>query len=522
MNGKRELLKRRFHEAAWNEPVLMTMGSEGERGLLLPEVEPEVKASVGDPLAKLPSDLVRRTPPALPQISQPEILRHYMRLSQMTFGNNVSIDLGNGTCSMKYNPLVNERLARLPQVTELHPLQDDDTVQGMLEIIYRFEGVLKAISGLDHFAFQPGGGAHGVFTNALMIKAYHRARGEADQRTEIISTLFSHPIDAAAPATAGFKVITLYPGPNGYPEPDALRAAVSERTAGLMMVNPEDTGLYNPHVDEFVKIVHEAGGLCAYDQANANGILGIARAREAGFDLCQFNLHKTFGTPHGAFGLSVGAVGVRTGLEPFLPVPHVVYDGGRYALDYDRPHSIGTTRAFHGNAQTVLRAYAWVLSLGAEGLREVARTAVLNNNYLAKRLSEIPGLGVSYPENTTPRLEQIRYSWEKLTEETGVGTEDIEARTVDFGVQVYWTSHHPFIVPEPMTLEPTESFSKADLDEYAEILAEIAHEAYTDPEVVRTAPHRSTVARAAPDAASSSAVTWQAHLRQQSAAPAGQ
>lgn len=513
MTGERRL-KRHFHEAAWDEPVIMTMGTPGERGIVLPAVEPDLMASVGDPLGKVPAAMARRAPPALPELSQPMVLRHFIRLSQMTLGNNVSIDLGLGTCTMKYNPIVNEHLARSPKITELHPLQDAATVQGTLEIFYRTEAMLKAISGMDHFTFQPGGGAHGVFTNALMIKAYHRARGEVDQRTEIVTTLFSHPIDAGAPATAGFKVITLYPGPQGYPEVAALRAAVSERTAGLMITNPEDTGIYNPHIDEFVRIVHDAGGLCAYDQANANGILGIARARDAGFDMCQFNLHKTFGTPHGAVGLAVGAVGVTADLEPFLPVPRVVRTEQGYALTYDRPHSIGAVRAFLGNAQTVLKAYAWILSHGPEGLMEVARTAVLNNNYLAHRLSQVPGLSCPYPQNTTPRLEQIRYSWEALHEETGIGTEDIHNRIQDFGVQPFHTSHHPFIVPEPMTLEPSETFSKADLDEYAEILAEIAREASTDPAVIRSAPHRSAVGHIRPEAASAAAVTWQAHMRQ--------
>ncbi len=515
MSDERRLLKRRYHEAAWDEPVIMELGTPGERGVLLPAVEPELKEAVGDPLAKVPAVMARSAPLALPELSQPAVLRHYVRLSQMTLGNNVSIDLGLGTCTMKYNPIVNEQLARSPKVADLHPLQDEATVQGMLEILYRTEALLKAISGMDHFTFQPGGGAHGVFTNALMIKAYHRARGEADQRTEIISTLFSHPIDAGAPATAGFKVITLYPGPRGYPDVEALKSVVSERTAGLMITNPEDTGIYNPHIDEFVKIVHDAGGLCAYDQANANGILGIARARDADFDMCQFNLHKTFGTPHGAVGLAVGAVGVTEDLEPFLPVPRVVRAGERYALEYDRPDSIGAVRAFLGNAQTVLKAYAWIRSHGAEGLLEVARTAILNNNYLARKLSEVQGLSCPYPENTTPRLEQIRYSWEGLHEETGVGTEDIHDRIQDFGLQAYHTSHHPFVVPEPMTLEPSETFSRADLDEYAEVLAEIAREAHTDPAVIRSAPHRSAAGHVAPEAAKAAAVTWQAHARRQ-------
>jgi glycine dehydrogenase subunit 2 len=212
-------------------------------------------------------------------------------------------------------------------------------------------------------------------------------------------------------------------------------------------------------------------------------------------------------------GLAVGAVGVTDELEPFLPVPRVVRAEHGYALEYDRPNSIGAVRAFLGNAQTVLKAYAWILSHGAEGLLEVARTAVLNNNYLAHKLSQVPGLSCPYPENTTPRLEQVRYSWEALHEDTGIGTEVIHDRIQDFGVQPYHTSHHPFVIPEPMTLEPSETFSRADLDEYAEILAEIAREAYADPAVIRSAPHRSAVGHIAPEAASSAAVTWQAHLR---------
>jgi len=260
--------------------------------------------------------------------------------------------------------------------------------------------------------------------------------------------------------------------------------------------------------------VHEAGGLCSYDQANANGILGITRARETGFDLCHFNLHKTFSTPHGCGGPAVGAVGATDELAPFLPVPLVSFDGKRYSLDYDRPRSIGKVRSFYGVVPAVVKAYAWVVNLGPDGLRKVAETSVLNNNYLMTRVLEIPGFSAPY-EPGTHRMEQVRYSLEELAKETGVHSEDVGLRAADFGVH-YWTSHHPWVVPEPCTLEPTESFSKADLDEYAAVLRHVASEARTDPDLVRSAPHASTTHRVDPaplDDPSRWAVTWRAYKR---------
>jgi len=507
---------RPFHQASWNEPIILEMTSPGERGLLVPEVEESLRSAVGDALEGIPGSLLRSRPPALPELSQPQVLRHYIRLSQETLGNDVNIHLGLGTCTMKYSPKVNEELVRSPNVADLHPSQDDETVQGILEILHRFERMLCEISGMSRFTLQPGGGSQGVYANARMMRAYHAARGEGE-RDEIVTTIFSHPCDGAAPATAGYKVITVYAGDKGYPEPDAIRAAVSERTAGLMITNPEDTGLFNPHIEEIVEIVHQAGGLCHYDQANANGILGITRARDAGFDLCQFNLHKTFSSPHASMGMPVGVSAVSAELAPFLPRPTVEFDGERYRLDDDRPQSIGKVRAFHGVPATVVRSYAWVLALGAEGLREVAEIAVLNNNYLAKRLEGVPGLEVSYAAgNGARRLEQIRYSWRQLTEDTGLSTLDLARRTVDFGVAQYFPSHEPWVVEEPMTLEPAETVSRADLDTYAAIIARVAQEAYDDPETVRTAPHSSTVHFLDPapmDDPERWAMTWRAWKR---------
>jgi glycine dehydrogenase subunit 2 len=507
---------RPFHQARWNEPIILEASSPGERGLLVPEAEDEIREAAPDALARIPDSLRRAQPPKLPELSQPQVLRHYLRLSQETLGTDVNIHLGLGTCTMKYSPKVHEELIRSTKVADLHPLQDDDTVQGMLEVLHRFERMLCEISGLDRFSFQPSGGSQAVYANARIMRAYHDARGDAD-RDEVVTTIFSHPCDGAGPATGGFRVITVYAGDKGYPEPDAIKAAVSERTAGLMITNPEDTGIFNPHIDEIVEIVHDAGGLCHYDQANANGILGITRAREAGFDLCQFNLHKTFSSPHCSMGMPCGAAGVTDELAPFLPTPTIEFDGSRYYLDYDRPQSIGKIRAFHGVPATVVRSYAWVMSLGADGLRDVAEAAVLNNNYLATRLSRVPGIEVSFADgNGDRRLEQVRYSLARLHEETGVGTLDVARRTADFGVATYFPSHEPWLVPEPATLEPSESYSKADLDTYADVIAEVAREAREDPELVRTAPHRSAVHQmdqAPHDDPDRWALTWRAHLR---------
>ena len=505
---------RRFHQAKWDEEVIFELSQEGERGILVPEAEEDLKSEVGDVLSSIPQGVRRKRPPELPEVSQSRVLRHYMRLSQETLGTDLNIDVGQGTCTMKYSPKINEHLSRSPKMNEIHPLQDEGTVGGILEVMYRFKQILKEVSGMDEFSLQPSSGSQGIYANASIIRAYHEEQGEAEKRDEMITTIFSHPSDAACARVAGFKVITLYPDEDGYPDLEALKAAVSERTAGLMITNPEDTGIFNPKIKEFVDVVHEAGGLCAYDQANANGIIGITRARDTGFDLCQFNLHKTFSTPHGCGGPGGGPIGVTEELAEYLPVPVVAFDGVKYYLDYDKPKSIGKVRAFYGVAPVVLKSYAWVMSLGAKGLREVAEIAVLNNNYLLNKVLQIKGVSAPYAKGKR-RIEQVRYSWEELREDTGVRSEEIGIRAADFGVH-YWTSHHPWIVPEPCTLEPTESYSKSDLDEYIEVLRHVSDEAYSNPEIVRTAPHNSTIHKIDHkplDDPSQWAVTWRAYKR---------
>ncbi|HEX5994870.1 MAG TPA: aminomethyl-transferring glycine dehydrogenase subunit GcvPB [Jiangellales bacterium] len=503
---------RRFHQARWDEPIVFELSQHGQRGVLVPGIEDGIRQIVGDPQELLPPALARTTPPALPELAQPQVLRHYVRLSQENLGADFNIDVGQGTCTMKYSPKVNDALLRDHRIAEMHPHQDPASAQGLLEIVYRLERIIAEISGMDHVTLQPAAGSAAIWTNVSMIRAYHASRGEAEQRDEVITTIFSHPSNAACAKTAGYKVITLYPDADGYPDLDALKAALSERTAALLITNPEDTGIYNPRIREFVDAVHAVGGLCAYDQANANGILGITRAREAGFDLCHFNLHKTFSTPHACGGPAAGACGVTEALAPFLPGPIVVKEGDAFRLDSDRPESIGKVAPFYGVIPNIVRAYAWVMSLGAEGLREVAEIAALNNNYLARRVLAIPGASMGYPQ-TGNRIEQIRYTWQELFEETGITTEQIGVRAADFGVH-YWSSHHPFVIPQPFTLEPTESYTRAELDEYADILAEVAREAREEPEVVRTAPHRQPVHHIGHDDLDDPArwaVTWRAY-----------
>jgi glycine dehydrogenase subunit 2 len=510
---------RRFHQARWDEPILFELSVPGQRGILVPAVDAEMRRQAGDVAALLPRRVQRSVPPALPEMSQLHVLRHYDRLSQETLGVDLNIDVGQGTCTMKYSPKVNDQLARSPKMAELHPLQPDETVQGILEIMARFEDILRELSGMDRFTFQPGAGSAAIYTNVAIIRAYHAARGEAGQRDEIITTIFSHPSNGACARTAGFRVVTLYPDDDGYPDLETLKAAVSERTAALLITNPEDTGIYNPRIAEFVAAVHEVGGLCAYDQANANGILGITRARDAGFDLCHFNLHKTFSTPHGCGGPAGAAVGVTDELARFLPVPVLEFVNQAYHLDYDRPDSIGKVRSFAGVAPVVLKAYAWAMSLGADGLRQVAEIAVLNNNYLMKKVLDIAGASAPYATGRR-RIEQVRYSWQALAEETGVHSEELGVRAADFGVH-YWTSHHPWVVPEPCTLEPTESYSKDDLDEYAAILQAVVQEAYADPERVKNAPYNLPVHHidhSAYDDPARWAITWRAYLRKHQSA----
>lgn len=509
---------RQFHEAQWDEPLIFQQSVPGSRSMLIPDVSGQAAPVTGELSGLLSQRLRRREKPALPELAQPQVLRHYLRLSQESIGQDINIDIGLGTCTMKYSPKINEQFVRSPKFAELHPYQDDSTVQGMLKILYDFEQIMKEISGLDAVSFQPGGGGQGIFANAAVLKKYFADRGEGEQRTQIITTILSHPLNSAAPATKGFEVISLYPDENGYPSLENLKAVVSEKTAGIFITNPEDTGVFNPLIRQFVDVVHEAGGLCVCDMADYNGLFGLVRAKELGADMCHFNLHKAFSSPHACMGPGCAAQCVSAGLEPYLPRPRVRFDGQRYYTDYDGPQSIGKIRQFQGTLSAVLRAYAWVMSLGREGLETVGETAILNNNYMMKRLlTEVKGISMSWAEEAPHRLEQVRYSFEQLLRDTGVSAEDLNRHMVDYGFQRFFPSHHPLIVPEPYTPEPTESYSKADIDEYVDTLKHVCQEAYTDPEKVLNAPYNAPISKLESDHIqdyTQLAVTWRAYKRQ--------
>jgi len=505
-----------YHAVSWREPIIYQLGGAGRRGFRVPPVEEEIKASVGDVLSRLPEKMRRRNPPNFPELSEPEVVRHFIRLSQETYGVDSGIHI-HGTCTMKYSPKMNDAIARSPKLGDTHPLQDAETVQGTLAIMYQLQKWLCELSGMDEFSLQPRGGAHAVFTNARIIRAYHKLKGQSEQRNEIITTVLSHPCNGGSPAAAGFKVITLYPDEEtGYPDIEALKAAVSKRTAGLMMTDPYDTGVFDRNIEEYIKIIHEAGGLVAIDQANANSILARLRIGDVGADLCHFNLHKSFSTPHASTGPGSAAIGVKQELTKFLPVPIVQFDGKKYYLDYDRPDTIGKVGEFYGVVPNMLRAYAWILSMGAEGLREASEVAVINNNYLIKKLLEVRGVTLPWYKAHPFRLQEARFSLQKMKEETGVGVEDVNHRIVDYGLQDMETSHEPWIIPEPLTPEPPETVTKEDLDGIAQVMDDISREAYSDPELVKTAPHNAVISKIDKSPASDPtkwAMTWRAYIK---------
>jgi glycine dehydrogenase subunit 2 len=487
---------RRYQAPVWDEPLIVEQGAPGRRGAVPP---PPI---AGATVPEIPAALRRAEPPALPEVAEPDVLRHYLHLSQETMGM-VGISLF-GTCTMKYNPRVNERFAALGALADVHPHQDDSTVQGLLEIVHRMDLALRELSGMDRFVFQAGGGAAAAYLHTTVVRAYFAARGELGQRREIITTSQAHPCNPATASAAGFDVITLPIEDQGYPSIDALKAVLSDRTAALMINNPDDMGIYNPEIKQWVDLVHEAGGLCFYDHANFNGVMGRLRAREIGFDACMFMLHKTFGVPKGGGGPAVGAYGCSAELERFLPGPLVDPAPDGY-VRRENLQGVGRVREFLGNLQQVVKAYSWVLAMGADGILEAADLSVLANNYMETRLLAIPGVTKSFPH---------------LTGQTGITAVDVQNRMADYGIDAMWLSHEPWIVPEPFTPEAGETWSLEDIDYWIDVLAEVLEEGRRDPELVRTAPHRQAVAQldgSHLDDPARWCTTWRAYQRKNAA-----
>jgi len=481
-----------FKQANWNEPVIFDLGRNGRRGHVLPKVEEEVKNAVGVLSAVLPKNMRRTSQFRLPELSEVEVVRHFIRLSEMNYG----VDSGLyplGSCTMKYNPKINEQLASMPTMGMLHPYQDESTVQGILEILYRLERWLAEITGTHEVCLHPSAGAHGEFLGTLLMRAYHKFNGKSEKRSEVIIPDSAHGTNPASAAMAGFNVVVVPSDDEGCVSLGALKAAVSERTAGLMLTNPNTLGIFERNIDEIARIIHEAGGLLYYDGANLNPILGKARPGDMGFDIVHMNIHKTFSTPHGGGGPGAGPVGVSEELAKFLPVPRIVFDGACYRLDYDSPHSIGKIRSFYGNTAVLLKAYAYILSLGFEGLKEAAEVSALNANYLMKKLRGIKGLTLPY-DCEKPRKHECVFSAKPLKNETSVSALNIAKRLLDYGLHAP-TIYFPLIVEEALMIEPTETFEKEELDRFAEAVRKTCEEAYRNPEMVLKAPHNTAISR---------------------------
>ncbi|HET7028276.1 MAG TPA: aminomethyl-transferring glycine dehydrogenase subunit GcvPB [Candidatus Limnocylindrales bacterium] len=442
-----------------------------------------------DALDRLPTDQRRVTPPALPELNEPEVVRHYVNLSQL----NHAIDTGFyplGSCTMKYNPKVNEWAARLPGFADLHPLAPDETAQGTLQLLWELEALLAEISGMRAVSLQPAAGAQGELTGILMIRAYHRSRGEPE-RLEVLIPDSAHGTNPATASMAGLRTVNVPSARDGGVDVDAFRAALGPRTAAVMITNPSTLGLFESRVGELLAAVHEAGALAYMDGANLNAILGRFKPGEAGFDVMHINTHKTFSTPHGGGGPGAGPVAVADRLAPFLPNPRVVRDDdGSFRLEREgeRPSSIGRVRSFVGNTGVLVRAYAYLRAHGT-ALAEVTDDAVLAANYLKQRVGE----AYDIPFDRACKHEFVA-SAASLRRETGVRTLDVAKRLIDFGFHPP-TVYFPLTVEEAMLIEPTETESKETLDAFADALVRIAREARDDPELVRTAPTTAPVSR---------------------------
>jgi glycine dehydrogenase subunit 2 len=475
-----------FRQAGWQEPIIFEVGSKGRKGYSLPILDVEALPEY----VNVPENLRRKSAPELPELSEIEVLRHFIRLSQMNFG----VDNGFyplGSCTMKYNPRMNEDLASHDKVRWMHPYQPCETMQGMLEIVYKVAEWLAEIAGMDKFSMQPAAGAHGEFAGALIIRAYHKLNGELEYRKEIIVPDSAHGTNPASAAMAGFNVVIVPTDEEGCINIEALKSVVSKKTAGLMLTNPNTLGIFEKRISEVASIIHEVGGLLYYDGANLNAILGKARPGDMGFDIVHLNLHKTFSTPHGGGGPGAGPIGVKKHLQDFLPVPLVEYDGEKYYLNYNVPHTIGKIKGFYFSFDIIIRVFAYILSMGAEGLKRVAEISVLNANYLASKLSKIRGFELSYSKNKLRKHEFV-LSCSTLKNNTGISARNVAKRLLDYGFHAP-TIYFPPIVEEALMIEPTESASKEEMDKFVEALTLISEEAYKNPEKILKAPYNTSI-----------------------------
>jgi glycine dehydrogenase subunit 2 len=469
----------------YEEPLLFELSRDGRMGYRLPALDvPAV-----DPRTVLGEDQVRGDRLDLPELSEVEVVRHFTRLSTW----NAAVDLGLyplGSCTMKYNPKVNERTARLPGFAHGHPMQPVALAQGFLDLAWRLEQHLGEISGMDHVSLQPAAGAQGELAGIMMIRAYHERSGQ--KRDQVLIPDTAHGTNPASAALNSYGVVEIPSGPDGILHPEAVAAVMNDRVAAIMITNPNTLGLFEKHIAAICEIVHRGGGLVYGDGANLNATLGIARPGDLGIDVMHFNLHKTFSTPHGGGGPGAGPVGIKDILEPYLPSPVITREdspeGPMFALDDKRPRSIGRLHGHFGNVGMFVRAYTYLRSLGPDGLRRCSEMAVLNANYVLARLRD--RFHLPYDE---PVMHECVLSDRNL-EEAGVTTLDIAKRLIDYGYHPP-TTYFPLIVSGALMIEPTESESLEGLDRFIDTLLTIEQEAHADPEMVRAAPHRARHAR---------------------------
>jgi glycine dehydrogenase subunit 2 len=457
---------------------IFELSKAGRRGVEPPPCD--VPTSLDD---AVPAAFRSAAPPALPEVAEPDVIRHYTCLSQL----NMSVDTHFyplGSCTMKYNPKRNERLASLPGILDLHPYQPESSLQGMLELLHELQEMLAEIAGLDAVSLQPAAGAHGELTALMCAAAYFRDRGE--KRRKVLAPDSAHGTNPASAAVAGFQFVTVKSAADGFVDLEDLKAKLDGETAVFMITNPTTLGLFEKNIRRIAEMVHAVGALLYLDGANMNAILGIARPGDFGADMMHYNPHKTFSGPHGGGGPGAGPIAVRANLAPFLPTPLVVRDGDNYRLDYDRPKSIGRVRSFFGNTGVLVRAYCYLRTYGPRGLREVSENAVLNANYLLSRVKHI--LPVAQGDRC---MHEFVASATKLKTEKGVSAMDLAKRLLDYGFHAP-TVYFPITVKESMMVEPTETESKETLDAFAETLFRITEE---PAELLHEAPHTTPISR---------------------------
>jgi glycine dehydrogenase subunit 2 len=475
-----------FHQAKYREPIVFEIGGPGRVGVTFSKVPAGLKETMKNYQSLIPESLRRNSEPELPEVTAPELVRHYTRLSQMSYGVDTNT-YPLGSCTMKYTPKLCMELSGHPHITQLHPYQPEETVQGAIQIMYELQRMLAEIGGVDEVTLQPAAGAAGEFTGLLLTRAYHEFKGE--ERSEVILPDTAHGTNPASAVMAGYKVVEI-PSDNGCVDLDALEAALSNKTASFMLTNPNTLGIFEHDVLEIAKLVHKAGALLYYDGANLNAIMGKARPGDMGYDIVHFNLHKTFSTPHGGGGPGGGPIGVKSELAQFLPIPLAAFneEDNNYYLKYDLPNSIGKVKGYHGNFNVMVKAWLFIKLMGNTGLCDVAELATLNSNYMKEKLKGV----YSLPYKDLRKHEFVLSG--SVFKSNGLRTVDVAKRLMDYGLHAP-TVYFPLIVEEALMVEPTENESKEDLDRYIEVMLKIAKEAQENPEIIHSAPHNTPIGR---------------------------